>query len=89
MTTRDYIQNTCTLQLTHFEKYNTGVLFLPYAYDYVMISCSLALLIAGIFGPQIYVTPIYDIKPTLLVEISMYAGGLITSHPVIAWNIYK
>ncbi|XP_070495056.1 ethanolaminephosphotransferase 1 isoform X2 [Chironomus tepperi] len=75
--------------LTHFEKYNTNVLFLPYAYDYVMWSCSFTLLIAGIFGPKLFVTPIFGITPTVYVELIMYISGLLTSHPVIAWNIYK
>ncbi|KAL7040048.1 hypothetical protein ACKWTF_000239 [Chironomus riparius] len=75
--------------LTHFEKYNTNVLFLPYAYDYVMWSCSFTLLIAGIFGPKLFVTPIFGITPTVYVELIMYVSGSLTSHPVIAWNIYK
>lgn len=77
------------MQLTHFEKYNTGILFLPYAYDYVMWACSITLLIAGIAGPHLFVTPIFGYLPTLYVEIIMYVTGAITSHPVIAWNIYK
>lgn len=75
--------------LTHFEKYNTNVLFLPYAYDYVMWACSITLIIAGIVGPKLFVTPIFGITPTVYVEITMYVAGVLTSHPVIAWNIYK
>jgi ethanolaminephosphotransferase len=83
------MQHTCTLQLTHFEKYNTNVLFLPYAYDYVMWSCSITLFIAGFFGPQLFTTAIFGIKPVVYVEFIMYVAGVITSHPVIAYNIYK
>lgn len=54
-----------------------------------MWSCSFTLLIAGIFGPQLFVTPIFGITPTVYVELIMYVSGLLTSHPVIAWNIYK
>jgi ethanolaminephosphotransferase len=77
------------LQLTHFEKYNTGILFLPYGYDYVMWACSITLLVAGIFGPQLFVLEIFGHTVTFYVEIIMYLGGILTSHPVIAWNIYK
>ena len=54
-----------------------------------MWSCSFTLLIAGIFGPQLFVTPIFGITPTVYVELIMYVSGSLTSHPVIAWNIYK
>lgn len=64
-------------------------MFLPFAYDYVMWSCSITLILAGIIGPELFVTPIFGIKPTVYVEITMYSAGVLTSHPVIAWNIYK
>lgn len=62
---------------------------MPWAYDPVMWGCSLALLFAAILGPQIYVTPIFGITPTVWLEITLYTSGVLTSHPVIAWNIYK
>ena len=35
---------------SHWEKYNTGVLFLPWAYDFAMVSGSVLFVMAGIFG---------------------------------------
>ncbi|CRL01603.1 CLUMA_CG014202, isoform A [Clunio marinus] len=75
--------------LSHFEKYNTGVMFLPYAYDFVMWGCAITFLVAFFFGPSIFVTPIFGFTPTFLTEILCYTSGVISSHPIIAWNIYK
>lgn len=57
--------------------------------DPVMWGCTFALLGAAILGPQIYVTPIFGLTPTNWLEITLYTSGVLTSHPVIAWNIYK
>lgn len=54
-----------------------------------MWGCTFALLGAAILGPQIYVTPIFGLSPTNWLEITLYTSGVLTSHPVIAWNIYK
>jgi len=75
--------------LSHFEKYNTKVMFLPWGYDFVMWGCALALFVAYVFGPSIYVTPIFGFTPTFLVEILLYSSGIVSSWTVISWNIYK
>jgi ethanolaminephosphotransferase len=77
------------LQFSHFEKYNTGVMFLPWGYDFTMWGCSLALLLAFAVGPELYVTPIFGYTPTFLTEVTLYTSGAITSYPMIVWNIYK
>ena len=76
-------------QLSHFEKYNTKVMFLPWAYDATLWGCTFALLLAFICGPELFLTPIFGITPTLLLEVVLYTSGVLTSHTVIAWNIYK
>ncbi|KAK9701843.1 CDP-alcohol phosphatidyltransferase, partial [Popillia japonica] len=40
--------------LTHWEKYNTGVLFLPWSYDFSMWSVTIIFLIAGIYGHEVW-----------------------------------
>lgn len=64
-------------------------MFLPWAYDLVMWGCSLALFGAYVLGPEFYITPIFGITPTVWLEITLYTSGVLTSHTVIAWNIYK
>ena len=39
---------------SHWEKYNTGVLFLPWAYDFAMVSGSVLFVMAGIFGVGLF-----------------------------------
>lgn len=75
--------------LTHFEKYNTGVMFLPIAYDYVMCSICGALAITSLVGPWIWTRTYFGIMPRKFFEIVLYTSGPITSHWVILLNIYK
>ena len=77
------------LQLSHFEKYNTKIMFLPWVYDFTMWGCSLALLIVFFFGPELYVKPVFGYSLTLWTEIFLYTTGMITHYPTVAWNIYK
>lgn len=64
-------------------------MFLPWGYDLVMWGCTGALLLAYILGPEFYVTKIFGISPTVWLEMTLYSSGVLTSHTVIGWNIYK
>lgn len=64
-------------------------MFLPWAYDFVMWGCSFALLGAYVLGPRFYTTPIFGVTPTIWLELTLYTSGVLTSHTVIAYNIYK
>ncbi|XP_055638262.1 ethanolaminephosphotransferase 1 isoform X2 [Toxorhynchites rutilus septentrionalis] len=75
--------------LSHVEKYITGVMFLPWGYDFVMTGVSLTLAATGILGPGIWQQTIFGVKPCLIFEITLYVSGMVTSHPIIAYNIYK
>ncbi|XP_053693053.1 ethanolaminephosphotransferase 1 isoform X2 [Sabethes cyaneus] len=75
--------------LSHAEKYVTGVMFLPWGYDFVMWGVSLTLAITGIFGADIWQNTVFGIKPCLIFEITLYVSGLVTSHPIIIYNVYK
>ncbi|XP_055545821.1 ethanolaminephosphotransferase 1 isoform X2 [Wyeomyia smithii] len=75
--------------LSHAEKYVTGVMFLPWGYDFVMWGVSLTLAITGICGAGIWQNTVFGIKPCLIFEITLYVSGLVTSHPIILYNVYK
>ncbi|XP_021701606.1 ethanolaminephosphotransferase 1 isoform X3 [Aedes aegypti] len=75
--------------LPHVEKYITGVMFLPWGYDFLMWGVSLTMAATGIFGPEIWQVPIFGVKPCVMFEVALYVSGLLTSHPIIAYNIYK
>lgn len=76
--------------LSHFEKYNTGVLFLPWGYDFSMWGTILTFLIAGIGGHEIwqFVLP-GGITTGMMFELLLYISSLISNVPVVVFNIYN
>ncbi|CAH0581193.1 unnamed protein product [Chrysodeixis includens] len=76
--------------LTHWEKYNTGVMFLPWGYDFTMIGSCILLLVTSVFGPKAWhVTLPGGITPGVIFEFVLYFSAMLTSQTVILWNIYK
>ncbi|CAH1364585.1 unnamed protein product [Tenebrio molitor] len=75
--------------LSHWEKYNTGVLFLPWGYDFSMWGTILAFLLAGVTGHESwqFILP-GGITTGLMFEILLYSMALLTNVPVILNNIY-
>ncbi|XP_023013923.1 ethanolaminephosphotransferase 1 [Leptinotarsa decemlineata] len=74
--------------LSHFEKYNTGVLFLPWGYDFSMWGTILTFLVAGIGGHEIWQFRIGGINTGMVFEMLLYVCSLISNVPVVAYNIY-
>lgn len=76
--------------LSHFEKYNTGVLFLPWGYDFTMWGTIITFLLTGIFGHELwyYVFP-GGITNGICVELILYISALISNVPIVAYNIYR
>ncbi|XP_035778434.1 ethanolaminephosphotransferase 1-like isoform X1 [Anopheles albimanus] len=75
--------------LPHVEKYLTGVMFLPWGYDFVMWAVSITLAITGIFGAEFWQVPVFGMKPCHIFELILYVSAVITSHPIIIANVYK
>ncbi|CAH1114558.1 unnamed protein product [Psylliodes chrysocephalus] len=75
--------------MTHFEKYNTGVMFLPWGYDFSMWGTILTFFLAGIFGAEIWQFRIGSVTAGNLLELTLYVSSLISNVPVISYNIYK
>uniref|UniRef100_A0A182WFG7 Uncharacterized protein n=1 Tax=Anopheles minimus TaxID=112268 RepID=A0A182WFG7_9DIPT len=75
--------------LPHVEKYLTGVMFLPWGYDFVMWGVSITLAITGILGAEFWQIPIFGVKPCHIFEMTLYVSAVITSHPIIIHNVYK
>ncbi|CAK1540413.1 unnamed protein product [Leptosia nina] len=76
--------------LTHWEKYNTGVMFLPWGYDFTMIGSCILLLVTSVIGPQAWhVTLPGGLTPGIVFEVTLYLSAMLTSQTVIMWNIYK
>ncbi|KAM3964112.1 ethanolaminephosphotransferase 1 [Aphomia sociella] len=76
--------------LTHWEKYNTGVMFLPWGYDFTMLGSCIVLLMTSVIGPKAWhITLPGGITPGIIFEIVLYFSAMLTSQTVILWNIYK
>lgn len=76
--------------LTHWEKYNTGVMFLPWGYDFTMIGSCLLLLVTSVFGPSVWHMPLPGgLSSGVMFEFVLYFSAMLTSQTVIVWNIYK
>ena len=77
-------------QLSHWEKYNTGVLFLPWGYDASMVATILVFLITGYAGYNVWkFTLPGGFTSGVIFEIIIYFSTIIADVPVVLWNIYK
>ncbi|XP_037090756.1 ethanolaminephosphotransferase 1-like [Pollicipes pollicipes] len=82
--------------LSHWEKYNTGLLFLPWGYDVSQLGI-LVLYLVTFFGDYtLWKFALYraaDGTPVITAgasfEILMWLGTLGTSLPMTLWNVYK
>ncbi|XP_013142436.1 PREDICTED: ethanolaminephosphotransferase 1 [Papilio polytes] len=76
--------------LTHWEKYNTGVMFLPWGYDFTMLGSCILLLVTSAVGARAWHVPLPGgLTPGFLFELVLYFSAILTSQTVILWNIYK
>ena len=79
-----------TFLFSHFEKYNTGVLFLPWGYDVSQLCALIIYLITFFAGFEIWkFTLPGGITAGAVFELMMWSGSLLTSLPVSIYNIYK
>ncbi|XP_073962832.1 ethanolaminephosphotransferase 1-like [Choristoneura fumiferana] len=76
--------------LSHWEKYNTGVLFLPWGYDFSMWASTMFFLWTGMKGTAWYKRYLFD-GYTLAngFEWLIYATGVLTNLPVAIYNTYQ
>ncbi|CAG5136873.1 unnamed protein product [Candidula unifasciata] len=77
--------------LSHWEKYNTGVLFLPWGYDIGQIAVTLVYLITYYGGYEVwkFTIPIINMSPAQAVELSFYIGFFGLTFPFTFYNIYR
>ena len=61
---------------SHWEKYNTGIMYLPWGYDVSQVTIFTCYMVAGFHGTAIFYSPIIsDINAIHLLKFSMYAGS--------------
>jgi len=82
----------CCLQfyLSHWEKYNTGVLFLPWGYDASQLALMLVYLITFFFGVDLWMFffPIINLSFAQCSEIFFYLAAIALTLPMSLWNMY-
>ncbi|XP_076320011.1 ethanolaminephosphotransferase 1-like isoform X1 [Tachypleus tridentatus] len=77
--------------LSHWEKYNTGILYLPWGYDISQFVLLMAYLITYFKSYKFwkFLVPAINLSSGEIVEISLYVGSFGMSLPVSLYNIYK
>ncbi|CAH0696205.1 unnamed protein product [Spodoptera exigua] len=76
--------------ISHWEKYNTGVLFLPWGYDFSMWASTAFFLWTGVKGTGFYKKYVFGGYTLANVfEVLIYGTGVVTNLPVALYNIYK
>ncbi|KAL4236890.1 Phosphotransferase [Mactra antiquata] len=78
--------NFCFI-VSHWEKYNTGILFLPWAYDFSIVAMNIVYLLTYIFGYEMWKFTLFGFSSSEWFEIVMYAG-FVLSIPMTLWNVY-
>ncbi|KAK4036833.1 ethanolaminephosphotransferase 1 [Daphnia magna] len=79
-----------TFLSSHWEKYNTGVLFLPWGYDVSQLCTLIIYLITFTAGYEFWkFTLPGGITAGALFELMMWGGSLLTSLPVSFYNMYR
>ncbi|XP_076055539.1 ethanolaminephosphotransferase 1-like [Oratosquilla oratoria] len=74
---------------SHWEKYLTKILFLPWGYDISQVIIFIIYIVTGVWGQGIWKFEVFGIPSGAMFEILMYAGSLASSLPMSFWNIYK
>ncbi len=75
---------------SHWEKYNTGVMYLPWAYDVSMVGGTIVYALTAIFGFEVWKVKLpgdHSVGP--LLEFFLYFGSLGVAVPVCLRNIYR
>jgi len=75
--------------ISHWEKYNTGILYLPWGYDFSMVSGFLLYLVTAVGGHHMWKLKLPgDHYPGPLLEAGVYFGNLGLTLPTALYNIY-
>lgn len=75
--------------ITHVEKYNTGVLYLPWSYDLSMLGTVIIFGITSLMNHNYWKRLVYR-RYTVgnILEVGFYLGTCILNMPVVLYNLY-
>lgn len=74
--------------ISHWEKYNTGILYLPWAYDLSQIVLALVYLITAIKGVETWMDGFMGLNYCLIFQIMTYGSVVLVTIPIALYNIY-
>ncbi|UJR30409.1 hypothetical protein I4U23_017944 [Adineta vaga] len=76
---------------SHWEKYNTKILFLPWSYDISMLIMTITYLLAYFFTPNVFhfTVPILNISFIRIAEYAWPILGLLSSIPISIMHIHE
>jgi|ERR1711970_24651 len=64
---------------SHWEKYNTGILYLPWTYDISQVTMFICYITAGIYGTEMYSRPLFgEINTVHIFKWIIYGGSVFT-----------
>ncbi|XP_028167672.1 ethanolaminephosphotransferase 1-like [Ostrinia furnacalis] len=75
--------------VSHWEKYSTGTLYLPWGYDLSMWASSMLYLAPGIYGPAVFRSYIFgQVTFVQALEVVVHVTGLVSTLPIAVYNVY-
>ncbi|XP_078069172.1 ethanolaminephosphotransferase 1 [Mustelus asterias] len=76
--------------LSHWEKYNTGILFLPWGYDISQVTISVVYIITAIVGVEAWYGPIFlNFQYRDLFSVMILGCAFIVTFPVSLYNVFR
>ncbi|XP_075125446.1 ethanolaminephosphotransferase 1 isoform X2 [Leptodactylus fuscus] len=76
--------------LSHWEKYNTGILFLPWGYDLSQVTISCVYLVTAVVGVETWYKPVvYNILYRDFFTTMIVGCALSVTLPMSLYNVYK
>ncbi|XP_003741479.1 ethanolaminephosphotransferase 1 [Galendromus occidentalis] len=74
---------------SHWEKYNTGILFLPWGYDVSQVFLTATFLITYFESHNYWKFTLFGLPSGFYMETALHIGAVGLSLPVSLWNIYR
>ncbi|KAG7460800.1 hypothetical protein MATL_G00202730 [Megalops atlanticus] len=76
--------------LSHWEKYNTGVLFLPWGYDISQVTISIVYIVTAVVGVETWYTPIvWNFHYRDLFTVMILGCSFAVTLPMSLYNVFK
>jgi len=77
-----------SFHISHWEKYNTGIMYLPWTADVSMAGGALLYIITSIIGVEAYKFHLLGLNLANMVEVTIYAATFLLTIPVSLHNTY-